>query len=229
MSTLPPGPTEPPVVQTLRWLLRPISFLESCRRRFGDAFSVSFLGFQTPMVMLSDPEAIRALYTVPGHTLPPGRTVALQPIMGSRSLLLLEGREHLARRKLMLPPFHGARMRAYEATVREVVGREVDGWPAGEPFALHPRMQAVTLEVILRAVFGVTDSARPRAAGGGPRAAAGRHVVGGAAVQRAALAPLRRPRPARAPAGAAAGDRRACSAPRSPRAGPIRARTSCRC
>ena len=111
------------------------------------------------MVMLSDPEAIRALYTVPGHTLPPGRTVALQPIMGSRSLLLLEGREHLARRKLMLPPFHGARMRAYEATVREVVAREVDSWPAGEPFALHPRMQAVTLEVILRAVFGVSDAA----------------------------------------------------------------------
>jgi cytochrome P450 len=159
MTTLPPGPSEPPLVQTLRWLLRPISFLESCRRRFGDSFSVSFLGFQTPMVMLSDPEAIRALYTVPGHTLPPGRTVALQPIMGSRSLLLLEGREHLARRKLMLPPFHGARMRAYEATVREVVAREVDGWPSGEPFALHPRMQAVTLEVILRAVFGVSDAA----------------------------------------------------------------------
>jgi cytochrome P450 family 135 len=111
------------------------------------------------MVMLSDPEAIRALYTVPGHTLPPGRTLALQPIMGSRSLLLLEGREHLARRKLMLPPFHGARMRAYETTVREVVAREVERWPTNEPFALHPRMQAITLEVILRAVFGVTDSA----------------------------------------------------------------------
>ena len=160
MSALPPGPSEPPLVQTLRWLLRPISFLESCRRRFGDAFSVSFLGFQTPMVMLSDPDAIRALYSVPGHTLPPGRTVALQPIVGARSLLLLEGREHLARRKLLLPPFHGERMRAYEATVREVVAREVAGWPEGEAFALHPRMQAVTLEVILRAVFGVTDPPR---------------------------------------------------------------------
>jgi cytochrome P450 family 135 len=160
MGSLPPGPSEPPLVQTLRWLLRPISFLESCRRRYGDAFSVSFLGFQSPMVMLSDPEAIRALYSVPGHTLPPGRTIALQPIMGSRSLLLLEGREHLARRKLMLPPFHGERMRAYEATVREVVAREVAGWPEDEAFALHPRMQAVTLEVILRAVFGVTDPAR---------------------------------------------------------------------
>jgi cytochrome P450 family 135 len=160
MSALPPGPTEPPFVQTLRWLLRPISFLESCRRRFGDAFSVTFLGFQTPMVMLSDPDAIRALYSNPQHKLPPGRTLALRPIMGSRSLLLLEGREHLARRKLMLPPFHGARMRAYEDTVREVVAREVEGWPEQAPFALHPRMQAVTLEVILRAVFGVADPVR---------------------------------------------------------------------
>ena len=124
MSALPPGPTEPPLVQTLRWLLRPISFLESCRRRYGDAFSVSFLGFQTPMVMLSDPEAIRALYSVPGHTMPPGRTLALGPVLGSRSVLLLEGREHLERRRVMLPPFHGERMRGYEPIVREVCERE---------------------------------------------------------------------------------------------------------
>jgi cytochrome P450 len=112
------------------------------------------------MVMLSDAEAIRALYGNPEHGLPPGRTLALQPILGSRSLLLLEGREHLARRRLMLPPFHGARMRAYEDTVREVVARDVARWPRGEPFAVHPHMQRVTLEVILRAVFGVTEPAR---------------------------------------------------------------------
>lgn len=147
-------------MQTLRWLLRPISFLESCRRRFGDTFSVRFLGFRTPMVMLSDPEAIRALYGNSEHGLPPGRTLALLPIVGSRSLLLLEGRDHLARRRLMLPPFHGERMRAYEATVRDVVARDVEAWPEGQPFAIHPRMQGVTLEVILRAVFGVTDPER---------------------------------------------------------------------
>jgi cytochrome P450 len=147
-------------VQTLRWLLRPISFLESSRRRFGDTFSVRFLGFRTPMVMLSDPDAIRALYINPEHGLPPGRTVALLPIVGPRSLLLLEGREHLARRRLMLPSFHGERMRAYESTVREVVARDVESWPQHEPFAMHPRMQHVTLEVILRAVFGVTDPER---------------------------------------------------------------------
>ena len=160
MSALPPGPSESPLVQTLRWLLRPIAFLESCRRRFGDTFSVTFLGFETPMVMVSDPEAVRALYSVPGHTLPPGRSATLEPIVGARSLLLLEGREHLARRRLMLPPFHGERMRAYEATVREVVAHNLEGWPEGEPFALHPHMQAITLEVILRAVFGVTDPRR---------------------------------------------------------------------
>jgi cytochrome P450 len=160
VSALPPGPAEPPAIQTLRWLLRPIAFMESCRRRFGDAFSVRFLGFESPMVMLSDPETIRALYTVPEHRLPPGRTVALRPIMGPRSLLLLEGREHLARRRLMLPPFHGERMRAYESIVAEAAARDADGWPEGRPFAIHPRMQAVTLEVILRAVFGVTDPGR---------------------------------------------------------------------
>jgi cytochrome P450 family 135 len=159
-STLPAGSSEPPILQTLRWLLRPISFLESSRRRFGETFSVRFLGFQTPLVMLSDAEAIRALYANPAHGLPPGRTLALLPLLGSRSLLLLEGREHLARRRLMLPPFHGARMRAYESTVREVVARDVESWPEGEPFAIHASMQRVTLEVILRAVFGVTDRER---------------------------------------------------------------------
>ncbi len=160
VSALPPGPSEAPAIQTARWLVRPIAFMESCRRRFGENFSVRFLGFERPMVMLSDPEAIRALYTAHEHGLPPGRSIALLPVMGPGSVLLLEGSEHLARRKLMLPPFHGERMRSYEATVREVAEREIDGWSEDRQFALHPRMQAITLDVILKAVFGVTDPAR---------------------------------------------------------------------
>src|SRR3954447_19928032 len=134
--------------------------MESCRRRFGDAFSVTFMGFTSPMVMLSDPAAIQALYTNPKHALPPGRTIALMPIMGPRSVLLLEGADHLARRRVMLPPFHGERMQAYEGTLREIAVREIESWPDGGELTFHPRMQAVTLEVILRAVFGVTDEVR---------------------------------------------------------------------
>jgi cytochrome P450 len=158
--TIPPGPTAAPVLQTARWLLRPIAFLEDCRRKYGDAFGVTFLGFQSPMVMLSHPDVIRALYTERAHGLPPGRTFALRPIMGDRSVLLLEGAEHLQRRKVMLPPFHGERMRAYEPIVREAAEREIATWPSGDAFPIHPRMQAVTLEVILRAVFGVEDRGR---------------------------------------------------------------------
>ena len=161
--SLPPGPSAPPAVQTARWLFRPIEFMDTCRRRHGDTFSVKFLGFDTPMVMLAAPEAIRSLYRGRQDGLPPGRSFALEPVMGARSVLLLEGPEHLSRRKLMLPPFHGERMRAYESVIAEVARAEIDSWPLTEPFAIHPRMQAVTLEVILRAVFGVADPARREA------------------------------------------------------------------
>ena len=80
--------------------------------------------------------------------------------MGPRSVLLLEGDDHLARRKLMLPAFHGERMRSYQPVVEEIVGAEIDSWPIGEVFPIHARMQAVTLEVILRVVFGVADGPR---------------------------------------------------------------------
>ena len=160
VTALPAGPTASPALQTARWLIRPIAFLEACRRRYGDAFTVRFQGFKSPLVMISTPEAIRALYAERSHTLPPGRTATLRPLVGARSLLLLEGAEHLSRRRVMLPPFHGDRMRAYEPVVLEATERELDGWPTQRPFAVHPSMQAITLEVILRAVFGVDDEAR---------------------------------------------------------------------
>jgi cytochrome P450 len=160
VSALPAGPTESPIVQTARWVARPIRFLEDCRRRYGDAFSVTFQGFGTPLVMVSRPDVIRALYGDRRHGLPPGRTVTLQPLVGARSLLLLEGEEHLSRRRVMLPPFHGERMRTYEGVMREVAARELAGWPEGNAFPVHPSMQAITLDVIMRAVFGVAEGER---------------------------------------------------------------------
>ncbi len=158
--TLPPEPSSSPLVQTLRWAFRPLPFMQECRQKIGDSFSVKFLGFERPMVLISDPEAIKALYTERANGLPPGRNIVLEPIMGPRSVLLLEGEDHLARRKLMLPAFHGERMRSYQPVVEEIVGAEIDSWPIGEEFPIHSRMQAVTLEVILRVVFGVADGPR---------------------------------------------------------------------
>jgi cytochrome P450 len=157
---LPPEPKSSPLVQTLRWSFRPLPFMQECREKIGDSFSVKFASFERPMVMISDPAAIKALYTEREHGLPPGREVVLTPIVGPRSVLVIEGKDHLAHRKLMLPPFHGERMRSYEPIVSEIVDAEIDSWPLGEKFAIHPRMQAVTLEVILRVVFGVAEGPR---------------------------------------------------------------------
>jgi cytochrome P450 len=157
---LPPEPTSSSLVQTLRWAFRPLQFMEECRAKYGDAFSVRFLGFERPMVLISDPAAIKALYMERENGLPPGRNIVLEPVLGARSVLLLEGADHLARRKLMLPPFHGERMRSYEATVEEIVSAEIDSWPLEDEFPIHSRMQGVTLEVILRAVFGVAEGPR---------------------------------------------------------------------
>ncbi|HEX5714256.1 MAG TPA: cytochrome P450 [Solirubrobacterales bacterium] len=157
---LPPEPSSSPLVQTLRWFVRPLAFMDECRRRCGDNFSVTFLGFERPMVMISDPEAIKALYREPAHGLPPGRDIVLKPVLGAGSLLLQEGAEHLSRRKLMLPPFHGERMRSYEAALEEIAAAEVDSWPLRREFPIHARMQAITLEAILRVVFGVAGGPR---------------------------------------------------------------------
>jgi cytochrome P450 family 135 len=162
LVTLPPEPKSSPLVQTLRWSFRPLPFMQECRERYGDNFSVKFMSFERPMVMISDPAAIKALYTERAHGLPPGREVVLTPVVGARSLLVTEGADHLAHRKLMLPAFHGERMRSYQPLVEEIVDAEIDSWPLGEEFAIHPRMQAMTLEIILRVVFGVAEGPRLR-------------------------------------------------------------------
>lgn len=160
MDDLPPGPRQPRFVQTGRWLTRHLPLLEDCRRRYGDAFTLR-LSAVGPLVMVADPDSARRLFAADReHSLPAGRSTLLEPILGSRSVLLLEGSEHLKRRRLMLPPFHGDRMRAYEQTIAAVARAGIERWPRGEPFELRARMQAITLEVILTAVFGVAEGPR---------------------------------------------------------------------
>ncbi len=150
----------PKTLQTARFLVRPISFLERWRKELGETFHASLFG-PGEVVLVSDAPSMKALYGADRiNTIAPGRNVALRPMVGASSLLLQEDQEHLRRRKLMLPPFHGERMRAYEEMIVEATEDVVASWPAGEAFAVHPGMQAITLEVILRAVFGVTDQER---------------------------------------------------------------------
>ena len=157
---LPPGPSAPSLVQAMRWMRSPVDLMEDCHERFGETFTLR-MARVGELVFISDPPSIKQLFSSDRENeLPEGRTVLLEPVLGSRSLLLLEGDEHLSSRRLMLPPFHGKRMRTYEAVMEEITHREIDTWPLRQRFPLHPRMQSITLEVILRAVFGIEDPVR---------------------------------------------------------------------
>jgi cytochrome P450 len=157
LEGLPPGPDSAPLRQALEWVRAPTPMLESCAARYGDPFTLRLAGMGT-IVMLSNPEAIRQVLTGDAEVLRSGAANrALGALLGRQSLLLLDGREHLRERRLMLPPFHGERMRAYADLIAAVAERRVDRWPAGEPFAVASSMQELALEVIARAVFGVEE------------------------------------------------------------------------
>jgi cytochrome P450 len=159
-ARLPPGPRLPPAVQTVGWWSRPIPFLERCRTRYGNRFTLRLVA-TPPFVMLSDTDEVRELFTAPPDVLHPGEGARiLEPVIGSNSVILLDEGEHMEQRKLMLPAFHGERMQRLSGLVAEVTARETARWPRGEPIALHPRLQALTLEVILRAVFGLQPGPR---------------------------------------------------------------------
>ena len=156
---LPPGPRLPRAVQTIGFMLTGPRFIDACRRRYGDAVTFGTL-FDERFVMVFHPALIKELFQGPPDQLRAGEAnVMLGPIVGERSVLLLDGAEHLRHRKLLLGPFHGRRMQANVDAMRASADLEIDSWPVGEPFSLLPSMQSLTLRVILRAVFGYEPGA----------------------------------------------------------------------
>jgi len=158
---LPDGPSYPRIVQAWLWLKKPLWFLEHCSRAYGDAFTMRLpLGIN--LVHLADPELVKAVFGGNQDALRAGEANAtiLEPLVGRHSVLVLDGPEHARQRKLILPAFHGDRMRAWEGTIRDITRAEIARWPEGQPFALRPSMQSITLDVIIRVVFGVDGSAR---------------------------------------------------------------------
>jgi len=159
MTTLPPGPKLPSVLQLLNWVYRPVPFMRACAQRYGDCFTVR-LPSNPPLIFFSDPEAIKEIFTGDPEKMPAGESRGiLRPVVGQHSLLVLDGARHRQQRKLMMPPFHGERMHAYGEVMRSVTDHIIDRWPSGRLFPLQPEMQAITLDIILRTVFGVEEGA----------------------------------------------------------------------
>jgi len=168
---LPPGPRLPRIVQTLWMLRRPVSLQRYCQRRFGDYFTLRLVGRLGTTVHIADPAAVTAVFRGDPEVFRAGQAniraggqpnAILEPLLGKRSVALLDGEAHLRRRRMMLPLFHGERIQRYAELMREIATRELERWPRHQPFALGPRMQAITLEVMMRAVLGIDDAARLR-------------------------------------------------------------------
>jgi cytochrome P450 len=160
VSPLPPGPRMPRALQAVGWTQRPLPWLEKCQRRYGDAFTLRIRHYGD-WVILSDPDDVKKVFTAGSAVGVDTANPLLGPLLGPRSVMLLEEPEHLTRRKLMLPSFHGRAVAADAEMMAEVAEQEIARWPVGEPFALWPRMQDITLDVVMRAVFG-PDSQTPR-------------------------------------------------------------------
>jgi cytochrome P450 len=153
---LPPGPRAPAIWQTIAWMIRPAAFLQTVHRRFGDPATIRTYWTDQPMVLFSSPDAVREVFRLDPSIAPAGQSWEfLRPFAGPDSILLLDGEEHLRERRLLQKPFHGERMRAFAPMVAELARRELSTW-SGRVVALE-RMRQLTLEVILRIVFGARN------------------------------------------------------------------------
>ncbi len=160
---LPPGPRYPALIQSVGWWTRTVPFIERCRRRYGKRFTIRLLG-APPFVMHCDPEHVKEIFTAAPEDLHPGEGArVLEPLVGAHSVILLDEGRHMEQRKLLLPAFHGEKMQRLSGLMEEVAEREIHSWPRGEPLEMHERMQRLTLEIILRAVFGLDPGPRMEA------------------------------------------------------------------
>jgi cytochrome P450 len=157
---LPPGPRMGRALQSVIWSRRAQWMLEQGRARFGSMFTLE-IAYEGTWVVVSDPAHVKQVFTGDPKVFHAGEgNQILRPILGDNSVLVLDEKPHIGQRKLLLPPFHGERMQGYREKMAEIAVGEIDSWPLGTPHQLRPRMQAITLEIILATVFGVHGGAR---------------------------------------------------------------------
>jgi cytochrome P450 len=153
---LPPGPSAPVAVQTYRYVRDPLPLLDECARQFGDMFTIRLLGTGA-WVFLWSPPLLKAMFTASADSVHAGEAngSVFGPIAGHASVFTMDESAHLDRRRLLLPQFHGDRMQVYFDQIHLIASRTVDGWPPGTWFSLHHHTQQMTLQTIIRAVFGI--------------------------------------------------------------------------
>ncbi len=161
VSTLPPGPRTPHAWRSAAVRPSPLRRTRLAVRAFGDRYTIEAMGVPGKLVMFADPDGIRDIFSGDGDTLRAGEAVGavIGPLIGWHSIVLLDGERHLRERRMMSPPFHGERMHVYGRLMRDITARAIDRWPVGRPFPIHREMQSITLDVIIRAVFGVDQEA----------------------------------------------------------------------
>jgi cytochrome P450 len=159
--SLPPGPSSSALIQTYRYARRPLELLDECAAQFGDIFTLQLVGSR-PWVMLWSPALVKAMFTAPPDAMHAGEAnfSVFGPVTGPASVLTLDETPHRERRQLMLPQFHGDRMRVYFDQIRQITSEAVDRWKPGVELAMHRVTQSITLQVIIRAVFGITPDQR---------------------------------------------------------------------
>lgn len=160
MRELPPGPRSTPYRQLFRWIRRPMEMLAELKAEHGDMFTLRFPR-GARVVIVASPEIVKDVFALPPEEASAGQqTQVLRALVGSHSLLVLDGSEHLRHRKMLMPALHGERLQAYGQTIIDITNESIDRWPINRAFSLHPFMQAITLQVILRTVFGMEEGPR---------------------------------------------------------------------
>ncbi len=158
LSHIPGSPHEPEWLQTMWGILRPIDYLETMHQRYGDIFIIPKFAGLPPQLITSNPQAIQQIFTTdPKQFVCGSGNQLIQPLVGDNSLILLDGDRHRTQRKLLMPPFHGERMQAYGKLISEIAQEVISKLRVGETFITRHIMQEISLNVILRAVFGLQE------------------------------------------------------------------------
>lgn len=159
---LPNGPQSPAVLQMLRWITSPMSFMETCAERYGDMFTVRFASKSPPLIFVSNPEVLEQILTndTKGLEAPGDTNLVFESLLGKRSVITISGAEHQRQRQLLLPPFHGERMRSYSQIISDITEKVISQYQIGQPFNIRSAAQAITLRVIMQAVFGLDEGPR---------------------------------------------------------------------